>query len=482
MFASMPMPVITTGPPPRRQGWLTKLGFNSGKWQRRWMVLTDSGLVYTAGPNDKGEKGRLFIDSSSRCEFVVPGSEVTANALSPAARLKAPVGEFTFKVTSSWKGSGVRAFYMTADNQPDCDGWMNEITALIQGQPSKRGAAPADPLASAMAMMGAMGMGAGGMGAAPARAAPAPAAHAAPASAGPVPAGGSRPLPAFPGPSMAQKATAPGGNMLDMMKMASTAMATMKAHQQDPHLSAQDNAIMLAQKLQTNTGMEGHDQQLIATLKDLTDNFLPAGMAGFVVTEPPAKGTLGEQYGFQVYDLIFEVEGTPLQPGCSLQEFGNAKANAFAQKGSFSVRVHNFVTGGQRLITILMPPGKPNAVLGIVSSQLPHTDQASAAAAAAGMTGDMSDLYVKGWLKSGAMYISAGQNAYPLMGPLTSENENVYVKVFRSHGSMMVGTGEYHPLYNYHQLSEPLFVEVWRMMGSMMVQSGNKYAPLPMSR
>jgi hypothetical protein len=48
---------------------------------------------------------------------------------------------------------------------------------------------------------------------------------------------------------------------------------------------------------------------------------------------------------------------------------------------------------------------------------------------------------------------------------------------------MFIGTGEYHPLYNYTELSEPLFVESWQVMGGgMLMQSGNKYVPLPATR
>lgn len=49
---------------------------------------------------------------------------------------------------------------------------------------------------------------------------------------------------------------------------------------------------------------------------------------------------------------------------------------------------------------------------------------------------------------------------------------------------MMVSTNEYHPLYAYQQLSEPVFVEAWRSVNGMMMSGSSmgKYAQLPMTR
>lgn len=43
-------------------GWLTKLGFNSGKWQRRYFMLTDTTLAYYA---DVGGKVKGQIDMTT---------------------------------------------------------------------------------------------------------------------------------------------------------------------------------------------------------------------------------------------------------------------------------------------------------------------------------------------------------------------------------------------------------------------------------
>jgi hypothetical protein len=272
--------------------------------------------------------------------------------------------------------------------------------------------------------------------------------------------------------------------MMEMLKLGMSAVSTMKAHSNDPHLSKEDNAMGLAGKLGDVTGANAYESEMIAMLKELEEFHLPKGMAGFLVTNVPSPGTLGAQFGFQPYDLIYEVEGTKLTSMYTLKDFGEAKKNAFTSKGTFEVGVHNFVSGTQRVVNVVMPPGKPNAILGITTSSLPYNEPGSEAAnaAAAAAAPDLSDVVAKGWIKSGSMYVSSGNNAYPILDPLTSENANVYVKIFRSHGGMMVGTDEYHPLYNYEQLSEPLYVEGWKVMGSMLVQSGNKYVPLPMKR
>ena len=44
-------------------------------------------------------------------------------------------------------------------------------------------------------------------------------------------------------------------------------MAAMKAHQEDPHLSKQDNAAALAGKVSGAMGISAHDDALKATLR-----------------------------------------------------------------------------------------------------------------------------------------------------------------------------------------------------------------------
>ena len=96
------------------------------------------------------------------------------------------------------------------------------------------------------------------------------------------PASSNRPLPPFPKPIMGQ----PGqpGNMMDMLKMAGSLMHATRSHQNDPHLSQEDNALALGQKVQDASGKTGHDQQLTATINELAEYHLPQGLSGFVVS------------------------------------------------------------------------------------------------------------------------------------------------------------------------------------------------------
>lgn len=73
----------------------------------------------------------------------------------------------------------------------------------------------------------------------------------------------------------------------------------MQAHQNDPHLSKQDNAAALAGSVSHSTGLNERQAQMIAALKGL-EPFTPEGLVGFVVTETPANGTLGQEYGLEV--------------------------------------------------------------------------------------------------------------------------------------------------------------------------------------
>jgi hypothetical protein len=73
----------------------------------------------------------------------------------------------------------------------------------------------------------------------------------------------------------------------------------------------------------------------------------------------------------QVYDLIYEYEGIRVTEATTLQAFGAAKAAAFQSKGVFALQVYNFVSEQNREVAVQMPPGLPNAILGIASSILP---------------------------------------------------------------------------------------------------------------
>lgn len=288
------------------------------------------------------------------------------------------------------------------------------------------------------------------------------------------------PVPANPGdlPPFPGKNAIESGNLFGMLGMALSMAATATAHQRDPHLSNEENGVRLADKI---GNISGHNQQ-ISTLQQaveiLQQHHLPQGItAGFVVTDPPQKGTLGAQYGLCPYDFIYGWESVLCTPDTTPKMLANDMKGAFLTKGFFTLLIYNFAQRRYRRVNVAMPPGKPTAILGIATAQIPlNSSQLS------GVAEPSDDIYVKAWRKRGSMYISAGSNAVPLYAPLTSENQDLYVKVSRKRGGMWISTGEYHPIYDYVQLSEPLFAEAWRYRNGMLIRSNSEYAQLPMER
>jgi hypothetical protein len=289
------------------------------------------------------------------------------------------------------------------------------------------------------------------------------------------------PVPLNPGPLPAwatAKNPVSTGNVFGMTGMAFKMMGAMKAYKDDPHLSREENAARRAQGISAAGGLNTEAEQTLAALKVLQERHLPEGLAGFVVTEMPKNGTLAQAHGLRPYDLIYGYETTLITKDHRPQQLSQDMQAAFQVKGVFSILVYSFETQRYRRVDIFMPPGKPNAILGIVSSQLPINESNIP-----GLVPEASmDMYVKAWRKQGGMYISSGGNAVPLYAPLTSENEGLYVKVARHKSGMWISTGEYHPLYNYVRLNEPLFVEVWRYRNGMLIRNGSEYAALPMER
>ena len=70
----------------------------------------------------------------------------------------------------------------------------------------------------------------------------------------------------------------------------------------------------------------------------------------------------------QAYDLIFEAEGEMFT---TMEAFHASRMMAFQQKGAFTMCVYNFRDQAYRDVVIQMPPGKPNAILGIQATPVP---------------------------------------------------------------------------------------------------------------
>ena len=72
--------------------------------------------------------------------------------------------------------------------------------------------------------------------------------------------------------------------------------------------------------------------------------------------------------------MIFEHDGVAITAETTQQQFGEARRAAWEAKGVFTVGVYNFQFKEYRCIDIAMPPGKPNAVLGMVACKIPFKE------------------------------------------------------------------------------------------------------------
>ncbi|EGD72118.1 hypothetical protein PTSG_11550, partial [Salpingoeca rosetta] len=516
-----PFSVLSSMQPPAREGALTKLGYMSGKWQQRWFTLKGNVLAY-AGSRGGGTKGQIYINQSCTVAAVPPSSKIDDNALGPYVKPKQPVAQNAFKITTPWKGT-MRTFYFYAASPQDRDGWVSALSELAQGQAPQQGGGMSDIgglmqmagqmqqqqqqqqqggglgdmsglMAMANQMQGQQATGAPGeqpppydapqASAPPAKGAPHASAPPGAIYQGPRAKAGERPpapstpveqLPKFPDAlpmnGLGQKGAMGMGSLL---KMSGQIMGAMMSHKNDPHLSKEDNAVALADKVQGASGVSNYEQQLLNAATILARDFLPEGLAGVVVTQVPEQGTLGAQYGLKPYDLVFEAEGEPFT---NMEAFHASRMLAWQTKGQFTMCVFNFKDKAYRDVVIAMPPGKPNAILGIQATPVPPPTQEQLQAS---QQAAESEVYVKGWKKRGAMYVSSSPQHYPLSAPPSPDAHDIYVKIWRSRGpGMMVSTGEYHPLYAYK--GDPgVYTEAWRRRGSMFISaSGSKYVALP---
>merc|ERR1719326_2816632 len=83
-------------------------------------------------------------------------------------------------------------------------------------------------------------------------------------------------LPPFPEPlAMHGLGKAGAMDMGALLKMSGQIMGAMKSHQSDPHLSKEDNAVALADKVQGASGTTSYEQALLNTSTILARDFLP---------------------------------------------------------------------------------------------------------------------------------------------------------------------------------------------------------------
>eukprot|EP01104_Vermistella_antarctica_P018089 TRINITY_DN6593_c1_g1_i1.p1 TRINITY_DN6593_c1_g1~~TRINITY_DN6593_c1_g1_i1.p1 ORF type:complete len:137 (-),score=13.53 TRINITY_DN6593_c1_g1_i1:150-560(-) len=120
-----------------REGYLTKLGYKGGKWQRRWFVLTGRWITYHKTKKAK-PKGKicLYIDGrASQCERVGHGRPISDDACKKGVKNRhgAPDNCFTVRVedAKAWR-QGSRSFYLEAESAQERDLWLDCILSNIE--------------------------------------------------------------------------------------------------------------------------------------------------------------------------------------------------------------------------------------------------------------------------------------------------------------------------------------------------------------
>jgi len=119
------------------EGNLTKLGFKSGKWQKRWFELRceeqcDPELLYFSTKGSTTERGCIALDSFTECHLAEPDSCPSADALSPGVVVRKGIPEHCLLVTAPWEGSSRRTFYLAAENAESMQSWKISIQQSVK--------------------------------------------------------------------------------------------------------------------------------------------------------------------------------------------------------------------------------------------------------------------------------------------------------------------------------------------------------------
>ncbi|EGD73696.1 hypothetical protein PTSG_05404 [Salpingoeca rosetta] len=115
--------------PPLCSGWLTKLGYKSGKWQSRYFVLSKRHMTYYAGIGGK-LKGSISVDSMKGVQVVGENEPIDATACTSIPRR--PVCDFAFKVETV-TADGPRAFYFICTSEAERETWLARLHAARTG-------------------------------------------------------------------------------------------------------------------------------------------------------------------------------------------------------------------------------------------------------------------------------------------------------------------------------------------------------------
>ncbi|EDQ86510.1 uncharacterized protein MONBRDRAFT_28191 [Monosiga brevicollis MX1] len=128
---------------PVHEGYLTKLGFNSGKWQQRYFVLKGQALAYLAKPGGT-EKGCIPLSASAVLNTFNYGGNIQASGVASGTRVKPFPPGHGLEIVAPFKGHP-RAYYLFATTKAERDAWMAALVAAVEASAS------ADPHPEAVA-------------------------------------------------------------------------------------------------------------------------------------------------------------------------------------------------------------------------------------------------------------------------------------------------------------------------------------------
>eukprot|EP01102_Stenamoeba_stenopodia_P013232 TRINITY_DN4266_c0_g1_i2.p1 TRINITY_DN4266_c0_g1~~TRINITY_DN4266_c0_g1_i2.p1 ORF type:complete len:669 (-),score=173.24 TRINITY_DN4266_c0_g1_i2:127-2133(-) len=112
-----------------RSGPLIKLGYKSGKWQNRWIVLSGSTITYFLGQYSVMSQGSFSV-AGCRVEVLEEGSPFTNEmtiALGIPQTIQVP---FCFKI-EAWK----RTYVFAASSETERDAWVADLSSRVGAPP-----------------------------------------------------------------------------------------------------------------------------------------------------------------------------------------------------------------------------------------------------------------------------------------------------------------------------------------------------------
>eukprot|EP00039_Didymoeca_costata_P011726 m.165958 g.165958 ORF g.165958 m.165958 type:complete len:316 (-) comp15269_c0_seq1:1926-2873(-) len=293
------------------EGWLTKLGFKSGKWQKRWCTLKGGDLLYSRtayGP----ERGVLKLERSD-VSCPKPGTALEVDAISVGRKVVGH-GDYAFSVNAPWQNQR-RTFYFVAPSPEELMRWFDKVSPLA----ARVFATPSEIYNSDNGLVED-----GEYDNIPSSIPPPANRQNKPKKLEePTPV---RPLPEFPDP---------------LVNSVSDTLAQQYLN------SAKELILFCATELQRHHFPE--DDQSI--------------YGGWAVVQPPQSGSAAERCGLQLYDIIIGVDEVTVDKG-SQERVLRLKQQRLVTRGQLTIHVYNFQTKESHRICAT---AKGTSVLGVSS-------------------------------------------------------------------------------------------------------------------